>query len=69
MKTIIYIDNQLWYITKIDGTHIRMSVNKKEDPFGIYHIEQLSHTPYYNDIKMWLCSGSTIESNRYYYDQ
>lgn len=43
------------YIREIDSTHVFMSTESHDtDKGSIYHIGQLSHRPFYDDLNKWL---------------
>jgi hypothetical protein len=61
--TIYYCGDTL-YLKKIDSTHLYISTIK--DELGIiYHVGQLSHRPYYEDLLKWL--GGTLNINHIQY--
>ncbi len=43
------------YFTVIDSTHVYMgSLSYEKEKCAIYHIGQLSHRPFYNDLEKWI---------------
>lgn len=51
-----------WYLTRLDSTHLNISLTETESRAD-YHIEQLSHQPYYEDIKLWLKQPNTYSKD------
>jgi hypothetical protein len=57
-----------WYITYIDSTHVYLSLDKptpggSKSGFSIYHIRQLSDKSYYKDMVKWIESGNKKHIN------
>ena len=64
-QTMIYVDGYPWYIRQIDSTHFKMSNSQDFTNGAIYHIGQVNHRQYYNDLNDWLHSKLDIQGNRY----
>jgi hypothetical protein len=55
IMTVKDSDGDVWYVKKIDDTHVKISSSKdKFDSTTAYHIAQLKNRPYYKEIESWL---------------
>lgn len=62
----IIVDSYEYIITYIDSTHFEMRLADSKYGYGaIYHIAQVSHQPYYDDLKKWLYNELEIDGNIY----
>ena len=60
--------NDVWYMKRIDGTHVKSANNEKALHSGrgaVYHVRQLGNKPYYDDVRQWLYGKKDIDGNVY----
>lgn len=53
-NVMIYTPSGKLYVHRIDSTHCYIGYSPELNSLCVYHIEQLSHTSYYQDLKSWL---------------
>lgn len=61
----IVVDGYPNYFQKIDSTHVKSALEPTFKRFAIWHIAQLNHQPYYNDLELWLHDKKEIDGNDY----
>ena len=65
----IYHNDETWFLKKIDGTHLMVANSEegiKEGRGAVYHVAQLNHRPYYEDVRKWLYGKKEIDYKKYY---
>jgi hypothetical protein len=62
----IIIDGVRYYIKKIDNSHLILSMDESYPTVCTYHIDQLSHRPYYKDLKEWLNGRMLLSPDQSY---
>jgi len=63
--TKIIVDGYSNYFKRIDSTHVQSALEPDFIRYAIWHIAQLKHQPYYNDLELWLHDKKDIDGNEY----
>lgn len=63
----IFIDNDKWYLRKIDSTHFVGNFRDSNVPMGspAYHVAEFRGEKYYQDLVDWLHGKKKINGNKY----